>query len=99
MTLRKQYPDMIMNLNMPDFLADPATVLTHVGNHFGLPRLAAMSDRITEGHVFRQYAKDSSVPWNSTVQQIAVQTRYAAFTDEVEEGVQFAYDLMSEHAS
>ena len=84
-------------LRMDQLLATPAAYLRHVAAHFGLPLSQARAADIVAGPVWSTYAKDSSVPWNATVQRTLLEGRATAYRPQVREGVAFAASLIAEH--
>mmetsp|Transcript_65513 Transcript_65513/g.213317 ORF Transcript_65513/g.213317 Transcript_65513/m.213317 type:complete len:483 (+) Transcript_65513:64-1512(+) len=95
--LAKAREEQVLLLRMDDFLEKPSRRLVDVAEFFGLPLSSKVADTITEGRTFKEYAKDSSVPWNGTIQATLLQGRAEAFADDIAKGLAFADKLLAEH--
>ena len=65
--------------------------------HFGLSLSTARAAAIVAGQVWNTYAKDTSVPWNATVQRTLLEGRTEAYRVQVDEGFKFAVELIARH--
>merc|ERR1740121_2895050 len=86
-------------LRMDHFLDETPKQLQEIATFFGLSLSAAKADAIASSSIFTVYAKDSSVPWNASIQKTMMAGRSQVYAKEIDDGMDFAHELLLKHSA
>jgi len=88
----------VLSLDMDAFLTNPYEHLMEGGQFLDLNITKKSAEAIaSDRHIFKVYAKDQDVPWDAAVQRRLFDGRKAAYSAEIDEGMEFAGMLMAKH--